>query len=241
MSDKPPPIPLKYKVATPEELPQPRHVVAPPRKKPRTSHWEAVFRVMIVLVILVSVAVAYWSFFQRLQPLQRKARSMLTTVSATSARLDQMERRWPPDQIREMRAQYREVYTLLFADSAALEEWLGEIQAQAAPLALELDVDFGQAVPQGGFTTNLSTIPVSISLEVLPSPGETLGKSPYERVLVFGQQLAAQGKRADLAELNVTGGEGSVSHALMVFNLWAGDLEAEAEAATNNVANPPAK
>ena len=61
-----------------------------------------------------------------------------------------------------------------------------------------------------------------------PAPGDARGKSPYERVLAFGQQLAAHGKRADLAELNVAGGADSISRAVLVLNLWSGDLGAEA-------------
>jgi hypothetical protein len=46
--------------------------------------------------------------------------------------------------------------------------------------------------------------------------------------LEFGQHLAEHGKRADLAELTVTGGAGSVNRASLLFNLWAGDLGTEA-------------
>ena len=51
-------------------------------------------------------------------------------------------------------------------------------------------------------------------------------------MLSFAQRLAAHGKRADLAELTVTGGVGSINRALLVFNLWAGDVGADAVAVT---------
>jgi hypothetical protein len=193
----------------------------------------------MVLVILVSVAVAYWSFFHRFLPLQKQARSMVTKVSGMSAKLDQLERRWTPEQVEETRSLYREVHRQLFADQAALEEWLGQIQAHAAPLDLEIQVGFGQGVPTEKFSTNLAVIPASISLEVKPRPDDARGKSPYERVLEFGQLLASHGKRADLAELNVAGGVGSIHRAGMVFNLWAGDLGNETAAATST--NHPPK
>jgi Tfp pilus assembly protein PilO len=232
MTGQPSSGPLKYKVSATEEAPAPQRVHLPPPKKLRLSHWEALFRVVIVLVILASIAVAYWSFFDRLLPLQQQARSMVTKVSKMSEQRDQAERRWAPEQINEIRARYREVYRQLFADSAALEEWLSQIHTEAAPLALELNVQLGQAAPLADFTNNLAIVPASISLEVLPAPGAARGKSPYERVLAFGQQLAAHGKRADLAELTVTGGVGSISRAVLEFNLWAGDLGAEAALAT---------
>jgi hypothetical protein len=242
MTGQPPPGPPKYKVSTTEEAPSPQRLHLPPPKKPRRSHREALFRVVIVLVILVSIAVACWCFFKRLLPLQQQSRAMVTKVSKMSVQMDQAERRWTPEQINEIRARYREVYSQLFADAAALEEWLRQIHTQAAPLGLELKVRLGQSAPQETFATNLALVTASISLEVLPAPGDARGKSPYERVLAFGQQLAAHGKRADLAELTVTGGVGSISRALLVFNLWAGDLGAEAvvTTATTN-ANSDAK
>jgi hypothetical protein len=145
-------------------------------------------------VILASIAVAYWSFFERLLPLQKQSRAMVTRVSQMSEQIDQAERRWAPDQVKEIRARYREVYSQLFADQGALEEWLRQIHAEAAPLALAINVGFGQSAPQGAFTNSLAIVPASISLEVLPTPGEAKGKSPYERLLAFGQQLAAHGK-----------------------------------------------
>ena len=33
----------------------------------------------------------------------------------------------------------------------------------------------------------------------------------------------AEGKRADLAELDLNGGPLSITHGLLVFNLWAGE------------------
>jgi hypothetical protein len=226
MSAEPPSNSGKYRMAQPEPPVIARRVTLPPPRKIRPGHWEALFRVVIVLVMLVSVAVAYWSFFHRLQPLQKQARSVVTKASGLSAQLDEMERRWTPEQVEDIRARYREVYQQLFNDQAALEQWLGQIQTQAAPLALDINVSFGPGRPQEGFAEQLAVIPTSISLEVQPALGAK-GKTPYERVLQFGQQLAGHGKRADLAELNVTGGTGSIGHALLVFNLWVGDLGQE--------------
>jgi hypothetical protein len=247
MTGQPPSGPLKYKVASPAEAPPAKRLHLPPPSLPppqklRLSHWEAVFRVAIVVVILVSAGVAYWSFFERLAPLQKQSRSMLTRVSNMSAQLDQEERRWTPEQAREIRARYREVYGHLFADQTALEEWLRQVHEDAQPLALDINVIVGRSTPQAPFTNNVSVTPASISLEVLPVAGEAEGKSPYERVLLFGKQLAAHGKRADLAEVTIQGGVGSVKRGSLVFNLWVGDLGADAALTTAaNTNNQSAK
>jgi hypothetical protein len=234
MTGQSPSGPLKYKISAQGEAPPPQRVHLPPPRKLRLSYWEALFRVAIVVVILVSIAVAYWSFFERLLPLQQQSQAMVTKVSKMSGQLDQSERRWTPEQIKEVRARYREVYSKLFADPAALQEWLRQIYAEAAPLAFQLNVGLGQSAPHGEFTNNLAIVPASISLEVVPAPGDAKGKSPFERVLAFGQMLGAQGKRADLAELTVTSGAGSISRAVLVFNLWAGDLGADAATTNGN-------
>ena len=234
MTGQPPSGPLKYKVNTPPEAPPlTRAPLPPPPKKPRLSHRDALFRVAIVGVILASIAVAYWSFFHRLLPLQEQSRSMVTRVSKMSEQMDQAERRWTPGQIQEIRARYGQVYHQLFADPAAFEEWLRQLHTEAAPLDLELNTRLGQRAPQEAFATNLAIVTASIALEVLPAPGEAKGKTPYERILAFGQQLAAHGKRADLAELTVTGGASSISRAVLELNLWSGDLGAEAAVATS--------
>jgi hypothetical protein len=55
---------------------------------------------------------------------------------------------------------------------------------------------------------------------VVNDPGK---ESAYQRVLRLAQRLTATQKRADLAELTVFGGTNSISSAVMVFDLWAGE------------------
>jgi hypothetical protein len=242
MSDKPPIIggPLKYKMAAPPSDPGASRTAAPPPvlPKPRVSHWQALFRVAIVIIILSSIGVGYWSFFHYLAPLQKQSQNIVGRSSSILSRIDEMERRWNPELTKEVRDTYREVYAQLFANQAELEQWLIQVHEQAAPLALQINVGFGPSAPQAGFTNSLAVIPATISLEVEPEPGDVKNKSPYDRVLAFGEALAVHGKRADLAELTVTGGVGSISRALLVFNLWAGDPGVEtvgpAQAVTTN-------
>lgn len=237
MSAQPPPIPLKYKMATPQDAPTPKRVAVLPPKAPPRSHWEALFRIGVVLVMVLSVSLAYWSFFHRLLPLQKQARSTLTKVSAMSSRLDEMEQRWTPEQAEKVRGRYREAYAELFTTQSALEEWLGEVKAPASWLALDVRVVLGQSTLQASPGQGLTIIPVSLALEVKPQPLDTQALSPYERVLGFNQLLARHGKRADLAEMTVNGGVGSIQRADLVFNLWAGEPVAEAESSAATTAS----
>ena len=99
MTGQPPSGPLKYKVSTPEEAPAPKRVHLPPPKKLRLSHREALFRVVIVLVILVSIAVAYWSFSSGCCRFNSSRARWSPKSRKCPSRLDQAERRWTPEQI----------------------------------------------------------------------------------------------------------------------------------------------
>jgi hypothetical protein len=92
---------------------------------------------------------------------------------------------------------------------------------EAAPLALETTVHFGNITDKTTEKENLSVIPASVTLVVRPTIGGT--QTPYQRMLRLGQLLGAEGKRADLAELTVNGGPLSITKGILVFNLWAGE------------------
>ena len=95
------------------------------------------------------------------------------------------------------------------------------LEEQAVPLALDINVDFGKSSKQTTEEEKLAVIPASVTLVVRPTVGGT--QTPYQRMLRLGQQLGAEGKRADLAELTVNGGPLSITKGIMVFNLWAGE------------------
>jgi len=113
------------------------------------------------------------------------------------------------------------VHNQLFADEAELGRWLFRLEEEAAPLALDINVDFGKSTARTAEQERLAIVPASVRLEVRPAIGGT--QTPYQRLLRLGQQLAAEGKRADLAELDMNGGPLSITHGLLVFNLWAGE------------------
>ncbi|HXP61693.1 MAG TPA: hypothetical protein VN829_14450 [Dongiaceae bacterium] len=203
----------------PPSIPEARVVTPPQFGKP--GRQDALFRVAVVLVLLASLALAWWAFRHRLVPVQRQSRELASKVSRLSTTVDGLERKWTPAAAEQIRAQYREAHFTLFADEQALGAWLERIQRQAAPLALDLKVQLGQSAAQTNAPEKLAVIPASVAIEVRPAPGTA--ESAYQRLLRLGRQLAAEGKRADLAELTAEGGPRSVTHAWLVFNLWAGE------------------
>lgn len=205
--------------AIPSGVEQPRAVVMTQLRKPKRS--EAVFRLIVVVVLVGSLALAWWAFAVRFLPLQKRARDLTTSVSRLSSEVDGLERRWTKEEAEEVRARYKELHAQLFADTAGLQAWLTRLEEMAAPLSLQATVEWGAATPQLTNDYKVAFIPANVSLDVRPVLNAT--ESPYQRLLRLGQKLAGEGKRADLAEMTITGGPMSITKAQLVFNLWVGE------------------
>ena len=216
------------RITLPRSAGQGSIAVAQPRKLNRS---ELVFRIAIVGALLISISLAWWTLTRQLVPLEQQSQSLGMAVSHLSDEVDAMQRKWSPAEADQIRASYKDLRRQLFADETALKDWYMRLYQAAGPLALGLTVDFGKSVPQAiNNDVKVVMIPASVSIEVRPM--RLVMDSPYQRLLRFGQQLAAEGKRADLAELTVSGSTNSIAHALLVFNLWAGEDAGEANSAS---------
>jgi hypothetical protein len=199
--------------ATPQQL----AMVQARRAKP----WEIAFRAINFSLILASMAFAWWTFQKRLVPLQKQSRQQASRLEALSSQVDDMGRKWPKFQRDQIRTDYQEVRNELFADELELGRWLMRLEEEASPLALDIKVQFGKSTNRTTEDEKLAVIPASVTLVVRPTIGGT--QTPYQRMLRLGQELGAEGKRADLAELTVNGGPLSITKGVLVFNLWAGE------------------
>jgi hypothetical protein len=197
----------------------------PPQRAPlpakRLTRWDVIFRFISVVLIAGSVGFAWWTYNQRLIPLQKQSRDLSAALNRLAAEVDTIERKWPKVERDQIRTDYAEVRNQLFADEAELGRWLVRLEEEASPLALDIKVDFGKSTARTAEQEKLAIVPASVTLEVRPAIGGN--QTPFQRMLRLGQQLAAEGKRADLAELDVNGGPLSITHGLLVFNLWAGE------------------
>jgi hypothetical protein len=239
-SKVPPPKPPPPRIAKPQLPPiaaEPSSQIQRGRpgvmaKAKRLTHWEVLFRVGVVIVMLASIALPWWTYSQRLVPLQKQSRDLTSANSDLSAEVDKMASKWSKEETELIRANYKEVYLSLFADRAALVDWLDRLRTQALALGLDVQVDLGNAAPQLS-NENVAVLPAAIKIQVQQLQVQPLpnGKDmPYQRLLRLGQQLSTEGKRADLAELNVFGGTASVTNAVLVFNLWVSDTKVQAAA-----------
>lgn len=187
----------------------------------RSKPWEVLFRVINFTLILASLGLAWWTFYKRLIPMQQRSRELASNLQTLSSQVDEMSRKWPKFEREQIRTDYQEVRNQLFADEVELGRWLMRLEEQASPLALDIKVQFGKSTTRNAESEKLAVIPASVTLVVRPTVGGN--QTPYQRMLRLGQELGAEGKRADLAELSVNGGPLSITKGVLVFNLWAGE------------------
>jgi hypothetical protein len=197
--------------------PQQLAVVQARKAKP----WEILFRLINFSLILGSLGLAWWTFNKRLIPLQQRSRQLASRLQTLGNEVDDMSRKWPKFERDQIRSDYQEVRNELFADESELGRWLMRLEEQSSPLALDIKVEFGKSTTRTTENEKLAIIPAAVTLVVRPTVGGN--QTPYQRMLRLGQQLGAEGKRADLAELTVNGGPLSITRGVLVFNLWAGE------------------
>jgi hypothetical protein len=197
--------------------PQQLAVVQARKAKP----WEILFRIINFSLILGSLGLAWWTFNKRLVPMQQRSRQLASRLQTLGNEVDEMSRKWPKFERDQIRSDYQEVRNELFADESELGRWLMRLEEQSSPLALDIKVEFGKSTTRTTENEKLAIIPAAVTLVVRPTVGGN--QTPYQRMLRLGQQLGAEGKRADLAELTVNGGPLSITRGVLVFNLWAGE------------------
>jgi hypothetical protein len=200
--------------------PEPRALSQGPGAIRKGGYRGWLFRVLILAVVLDSVALVWWSFGLVLSPKQKQSRELSLKVARLSAEVDDLERQWTPTKLAQLTNQFAQVNFALFQGRAGVETWLANLKELAASLALDVRADFGPPSPQTVGGRTLTVIPATVSVEVQPAGPETKPASPYERILVFGQLLAVEKKRADLTELTVDGGPNSISRVVLGVNYW---------------------
>lgn len=186
------------------------------------NYRDLLLRGLLMVSVIGSLALVWWSL-QRLAPLQQRTRVLSTTIARLSSEVDQMEGKWTQPQVEQLIQKFSQVQGHLIVGQTGLEGWLQNLKQQVLSMALDVKADFGKAGPQEAGSQKLAVIPTTVSVEVKPASGIESVQTPYQRVLQLSQRLTAQERRADLVELSVVGGTNSVSRAVAVVNLWAGE------------------
>jgi hypothetical protein len=181
---------------------------------------ERLFRAITFVAVVGSVAVICWSYFGLLAPRLKQSRQLSSEVARLSAEVDGLERQWTDADAQQMSNKFSQVGSQLFTGQAGLVAWLANAKAQAAPLALDLWAELGQAASPTAGGRTFTVIPATVSVEVQPARAEAGIVSPYQRIVRVSQRLAGGDQRADLAELTVSKGANSIGRAVLVLNCW---------------------
>lgn len=189
-------------------------------KPPNASFGIWLFRAVILVVVLSSLAAIWWSFAMVMSPRLKESRELSSRVSRLSGEVDDLDRQWTKAGAGELSNQFSRVDSKLFEGQTEFEAWLADFKRQAAPLALEVRASLGQPSQRTAGDRTMTLIPATLTVEVQPARPETKPPSPYARLLLLGQRLASEPKRADLQELTIEAGTNSVSRAVLVLNYW---------------------
>jgi hypothetical protein len=209
-----------------ESAPAPEARRPAPAPARNASYSDRLFRAITLVAVLGSAAVIWWSLAMVLFPRLKQSRELISTVSRLSTEVDDLEHQWTTAGAEQVSNQLSQADSELFEGRAGLEAWLANFKGQVAPLALDVRADLGLAIPQTAGGRALNVIPVTVSVEVKPTPPELAIRSPYQRILRLSQRLTGEGKRADLMELMVAGGTNSIGRTVLVLNCWTEELRA---------------
>ena len=205
---------------TDPQTPLRRQLTAKVRSKSaRYKDW--IWRTVFFVLIAGSLALSWWSLSQRLAPLEKRSAELSSSVARMSSEVDDLERKWSRAQAEETSRWAEQARDELFADQTALEAWLASVRLQAAPLGLLPKAEFDKPIETATRSEKLAIIPASLTLDFHSAPGGPEKPSAYSRLLRLTERLSAYSKRADLTEMKVESGIDSISHATLLFGLWA--------------------
>ena len=196
---------------------------AAPAQTSGAESQEWLSRVGFLVVLAGAIGLTWWSLTRVLAPRQEEARKMGTTVARLSGEVEDLERRWNKAKTARVNERFDAIHAELFGGPLGLETWLANLKEQVVPLSITVQAEFGNASPLATNGQRLVIVPAMLSVDV-QSLAPTQGvATPYQRLLLLSQHLAAQEKRADLTELTVMGGPSSINHAVFGLNLWAAE------------------
>ncbi len=193
------------------------------------NYRQLIARVMLVLLNLGSLALLGWILQWRLLPLQRQTRELTSTVDRLSMAVGVMENRWTAPVTGDIRKKFADAKSRVFQGRGALETWLGQVQEQVAPLALEVELEIDKAnpaatpIPPTGTNNSANPFPHRVVMAVRPAAEVEAIASPFQRILQLGQLITGEERRVDLVGFSIEAGSNSISRAVFELDVWTGE------------------
>lgn len=200
----------------------------PPTAKTGGFNYAALsFRAVILILLASSLWLVWWSYNRVYAPRLRECRQDNATVNRLSAEVDDLDRRWPPEDIEKINQRSGQADASLFSDQSGVEAWLADFREQLPPMGLELTAALDKTTAHSVGGRKVAVIPATLQVEFRPVTNSPAMPSPYQRLLYLARQLTLQQTRADFIELTVDSRTNSISHAVLGLNFWAGEKEAK--------------
>jgi len=191
--------------------------IVTPRARSATSLW--LLRSALLLAIIGSALLIYWSYAKRLQPVTTEQREKTSQMSRLADEIEQLRLKWTPQQIEKTKADYSDAKSVLFKDEEEIDGFKTRVHSHASMRVLNLIQDSADVSPHPALTNEVSILPMNLEVEPLPILVTT--NTPYSRVLSFAEGVMARSeKRFELVSLTVAGNSNSVSRAVAVVNLF---------------------
>lgn len=188
------------------------------RSIPRSFLRALVVRIIMAVVLLASVALAWWSW-NRLQPVRDELEQKTTQSTRLANDVQQLEMRWDAPEAERVDIRYQHAQTLLFNSPDELLKWQRDLKRETLGLALDANAQVGKPQPHPRTQQKLSLLTATVDLQ--PAAVLRSTNSPYKRVLGFTRGLENPKKRMDLVELSVSGSSNSVQQARAIVQLWS--------------------
>ncbi len=175
-------------------------------------------RLLLFGVFVASVALAWWSI-SRLPVWEKKLEQESTKISQLEGDIDQLERRWNPEEAAQITNKFKLSQERIMAGREEVAAWQTELKQRGDQFAMSFSPSTtrtqecslpGKRFSIISFTVNLGTV----------TPGIRTN-SPYLRLVNFARDLTSQKRRVDLMELTASGVSNSVSEAHLSVQLWA--------------------
>jgi|GEM_PF-6720515 hypothetical protein len=174
-------------------------------------------RVALLLLLLASLGVAYWSTFKR-YPLIEVYQKKIQSVYALQDEIQTLKAQYPEQLLKETEPGYLRTLELVFTNQEHLKLWQEYFQKRAAMHGLDMSE---KLITNRIFKTPKTEIQQLLyEVELKPSKGEMF-IPPHERLLMFLHEISTnQFKRIDNIELKAIGDGTNLNYAIIGLQVW---------------------
>ncbi len=191
----------------------------PPLPKEVGSPWRSVmWRLFLLVLCGVSVALVCWSWYVRLQPVTELHKQRIMEMTRASDEVEVLRRKWTREEIDLVQARHVAARELLFSGQEELKEWNKE--AKRISSSMMLDMSMGAERQEPTQLAGLGVVSVGSEMMIRTDVPVGLTNSPYKQALGFLHSVGNSPKRVDMVDFLAVGNSNSLSTARVGLRFW---------------------